>query len=172
VLSQPAGGVLNRESYVRGTRATARRIIAITGAAVLCFSQVAKAQVGLTSGPAQVTLMARRSPQGSLPAVGIARELNRSGSVRETLTTVRIVANAGYRLVVRRAPSAQSRVWVRSADGEFQEVSRDSAVTVDQGGRGGGERESQIHFRVDGPGTDNIPGQPPVFYDLVMNPTL
>ena len=104
--------------------------------------------------------------------MGTTRELSRHGSVRESLATVRIVANAGYRLVVRRAPGAAARVWVKSANGEFQEVTSGSSVTVDRGEPNAGERESEVHIRVDRPGSDKIPDPPPVLYDLVMNPTL
>jgi hypothetical protein len=164
-------GFPNMERYVRGVAGTTSRIIAVLGVTALCFSQVAEAQVGLTSGLAQVTLVARRSPEGALPAVGLSRELGRRGSVREAVATVRITANAGYRLVVRHAPGTDARVWVTSMDGELQEVTRDSSVTVDRG-RGGDELEREVHIRVDGPGSNTSPGSLPVFYDLVMSPTL
>ena len=155
---------------MRGAGGTVdRRLMAIVAVAALCFPPVAEAQVGLSSGPAQVTLVARRSAQGSLGTVGTTRELSRRGSVREALTTVRLTANARYRLVVRRSPGTAARVWVRSIDGEFHEVTRDTPVTVDRG-RGGVEQERQVHIRVDGP--DHSRGPLPVFYDLVLSPAL
>ena len=149
-----------------------RRIIALIGVAALCFSPAATAQVGLTSGLASVTLLARRSPEGALTTVGTARELSRHGSVREMLATVHITINSGYRLVARRSPGANARVWVKSMGGEFQELRSDSSVTVDRDGVGGGLREREIYFRVDGPGSSGSLGPLPVFYDLVVRPTL
>jgi hypothetical protein len=158
---------------VSGAGGTAtRRIIAIIGVAALGFGQSAQAQVGLTSGLAPVTLLARRSPEGALPTVGTTQELSRHGSVREMLATVHLTVNSGYRLVVRRTPGADARLWVRSAGGEFQELTSDSPVTVDRDGLGGGLREREIYFRVDGPGSDSSLGPLPVFYDLVISPTL
>ena len=151
---------------------TTRRLIAIIGVAALCFSPVAEAQVGLSSGLAPVTLLARRSPEGSLPTFGTARELSRHGSVREILATVHITTNSGYRLVVRRSPGAAARVWVRSMGGEFQELSSESPITVDRDGVGGGTLQRDVYFRVDGPGSNGSLGPLPVFYDLVISPTL
>ena len=151
-------------------QAVSQRIIIATAVAVLTLSPAVQAQVGLTSGVAQVTLLARRSPQGAL-SVGATRVVSRDGSVRETTATVRISANSGYWLAVRRSPAADARIWVRSIDGSFQELTRYTAVTVDRGAHTGGEQEREVQFRVQGPSSDRETPLP-VFYDLIMSPTL
>jgi len=150
-------------------QAVSQRIILAIGVASLCLGPAAAAQVGLSSGIAQVSLLARRSTQGALSA-GATREVRRVGSVRETTATVRISANSGYRLAVRRAPGTDTRVWVKSIDGNFQELTGNTPVTVDRGTRSGREREREVQFRVEGPGSDRATLLP-VFYDLVMSPT-
>jgi hypothetical protein len=137
---------------------------------LLALPRVLEAQVGLTSGMAQVTLVARVAPRGTIQGVSPQRETGNSGSVRESSVTVRLAANAGYQLIVRGTATPTSRIWVRSANGEFQELRAGSAVVVARDPRGGGEWERSVHYRIETSGN----GAPllPVRYEIAIAPTI
>jgi hypothetical protein len=149
--------------------ALSRRMSLAISIAILGPTSAAQAQVGLTSGVAQVTLVARSSPQGAL-SVGVTRDVSWEGSSRTMTAALRISANSGYRLAVRRSPDTAKRVWVKSIDGNFQELTGDTPVIVDRGAHTGGERAREVQFRVEGPRSDR-PTPLPIFYELVMSPT-
>lgn len=130
----------------------------------------AEAQVGLTSGAARVTLIARSAPQGSIPAVSAPERFAQVGSLRETAVNVKLSANTSYRLVVRGTAANGTKVWVRSVTGEFQELTEGTAVTVARDAAAPGI-EQQVQFRIEG-SDGNAPGALPVRYDLVIAPTI
>jgi hypothetical protein len=144
----------------------------VTLTVLLASPQRSEAQVGITSGMAQIALVARVAPRGSIEGVGPQRETARVGSVREASVTVRLVANTGYQLVVRGMASA-TRVWVRGANGEFQKLSAGSAVTVARDSRGNGPREHQVEYRIEA--SDVAGNEAPVLparYEIAINPTM
>lgn len=65
------------------------------------------------------------------------------GSVRETSVAVRLSANTGYQLIVRGTGSPTSRVWVRATNGEFQELTAGSSVTVARDAHNAGRWERE-----------------------------
>jgi len=140
-------------------------------ALALSLPQYAVGQVGLVSQAVQVTLVARAAPSGRLPRPGEIRQVRRGG-VRETAALVRLSTNSGYRLLVKRLGGAGSRIWVKSATGEFQELTANAPVTVVSQPRGGGEEQWEVQFRQE----ESERGEPaaalPVRYDLVLSPTL
>ena len=127
-------------------------------------------QVGLTSGIAQVTLMARVAPRGAIQAVSPEQETATSGSIRESSVTVRLAANTGYQLIVRATATPASRTWVRGANGEFQELKAGSAVVVARDPRGGGQWERSVHYRIEASGSET-PALP-VRYEIAIAPTI
>jgi hypothetical protein len=85
---------------------------------------------------------------------------------------VRLSTNSGYKLVVRGSgPPAGYRVWVRSADGAFQEVTFGMPVTIARHGAGEGERDHQVFYRIES-STPLVPGRPPIRYELHIAPTI
>lgn len=131
------------------------------------------AQVGLSSGIAQVGLVARIAPRAAIQQVSPGIETGRHGAGKELSVSVRLLANTGYRLVVVGTETTTgSRLWVRGADGEFQEIRSGTAVTVVRDARSAGEWEREVGFRTEG-GTVDGAGDPlPVRYEMVINPTI
>lgn len=140
---------------------------------LLGMPQRLEAQVGLSSGMAQVALVARVAPRGSVDGVTPQRETGRTRSIREASVTVRMFANTGYQLVVRGTGAPASRLWVRAAGGEFQEVSAGSSVTVVRDARGGGTREHQVQYRMETTGgAESVMPSLPVRYEIAISPTM
>ena len=152
----------------------ARQVLRVTRMALIVVSLALPrdlaAQVGLTSGMAQVTLVARVAPRGTIQAVSPQRETVHSGLIREATVTVRLAANTGYQLIVRGTATPASRIWVRSVNGEFQELTAGSAVVVARDSRGGGEWERSVHYRIEASG--NEAPVLPVRYEIAIAPTI
>lgn len=145
------------------------RTFAAIGMAVLATPRVAESQVGLVSGLTQVTLVAQIAPRGSIQDVSAGRETGRIGSVREASVMVRGAANTGYQLMVRGTAFTTSRIWVRGVNGEFQELSAGSSVTVARGTHATGQWEREVQYRIESAGDLN---SPPVRYEIALNPQL
>lgn len=141
-------------------------LLALAGASSL------EAQVGLSSGAAQVALVARSAPQASMHAVSRARETDRQGQMQNAAVSVRFSANSSYRLVVRGI-SAQptSRVWVRAVDGSYQEVVAGSSVTVARGENSASQFDREVSYRIESGAVDGSVDLP-VRYELVVDPTI
>jgi hypothetical protein len=138
---------------------------------ILAWPRVAEAQVGLTSGQAQVALVARVAPQGSIQGVSPQRQTGGSGAVRETSVLVRLSANTGYQLMVRRTGAHPSRIWVRTVDGAYQELTTGSSAVVARDRHRAGQWEREVHYRIESPeGSDEQPL--PVRYEIAVTPTL
>jgi hypothetical protein len=121
---------------------------------------------------AQVTLVARIAPRGAIQMAGRTRETNRAGVIREASAVVRLSANTGYRLLVRGTGSPKSRIWVRDADGKFQELTAGSSVTVAHTARAAGQCEREVHYRIEMT-ESGAPLTPlPVRYEMAINPSL
>ena len=136
------------------------------------WCQIAEAQVGLRSAPVQVALVARAVPSGSIRSLGDLRWTRRADGAREITHVLRLSANTGYSLVVRRGwQPAHGRTWVRSVNGQFQEVTPGSSVTIARGQDGAVELEHRIHYRIQS-ATSGEPAQLPVTYELHIDPTL
>jgi hypothetical protein len=151
---------------VASNRVLARALILV--AVTLSLPSVARSQVGISSGLTQITLVARVAPHGSIKGVSAERETGRMGGLREASTTVRLSANAGYRLVVKAAGTPSSRVWVRAVTGEFQELTAGSSVTVARGTQAV-ESEREVQYRIESAG-DEL--GLPVRYELAIAPQI
>jgi hypothetical protein len=148
-----------------------RRVFVRTLAAlgvVLALPGVAESQVGITSGVTQIALVAHVAPRGSIQAVSAERETGRMGSVRQASVMVRVAANTGYQLMVRGSATT-SRIWVRGANGEFQELTPGSSVTVARGTHAAGQWEREVQYRIESAGELN---SLPVRYEIAINPQL
>ena len=139
---------------------------------LLTSASTADAQVGIRSGVAQVTLVARSLPQGTLQRVGGETWTRLDGGLREGSLTLRVSANSGYSLVVRGASqTAGSRTWVRSLNGVFQELTAGSSVTIARHPEGTLNLEQAIEYRVE-PAAAGEQALPPVTYELHIAPSL
>jgi hypothetical protein len=134
-----------------------------------------QAQVGLTSGLAQVELVARVAPRGSIEGVGPERETGRQGTLREMSVTVGLSANTGYRLVVLRtdaealASGQAPLLWVRAVNGEFQALGADRPVVVSRERHAVGQSEREVRYEMEERESWH---SLPVRYEIVVDPTL
>jgi hypothetical protein len=127
------------------------------------------AQVGLTASLAQVTLVARTAPRGSIQGVSAAREIGGSGALRESSVALGISANTSFRLVARHTGVFASRIWVRSVAGNFEELKAGLPVVVARDSCYHGNREVQYRTETPAGETQDIL---PIVYDLVIAPTM
>ena len=165
-------GIPSRDPNLGDIVGAARQVLIRTVAAlgvVLALPGVAERQVGISSGVAQIALVAHIAPRGSIQGVSAERETGRMGSVREASVMVRVAANTGYQLVVRGIPVAASRIWVRGVNGEFQELTAGSSVTVAHGTHVAGQWDREVQYRIESAGDLN---SLPVRYEIAIDPTL
>jgi hypothetical protein len=137
---------------------------------VLGSSPVA-AQVGLQSGVAQVALIARTAPGGSIRAVEPPRQTGRAGRIVEASAVVQWSANTGYRLLVRGGVPTY-RVWVQDLNGEYQELTGAASVTVARGQHGAGQWERVVRYRIELPENAELTGPLPLRYEIAINPSI
>ena len=155
-----------------GRRLVALGILAVAGPATLA------AQVGLASGSARITLIARVAPRASVNGVSQAQETARQGTLREGTVKVRLAANTGYRLVVvGTAPvssndQSASRLWVRAENGRFEELRSGGSVTVAHELRSAGEWEREVSYRTESSEISGSAQALPVRYELRVEPTI
>jgi hypothetical protein len=126
-------------------------------------------QAGLSSGLAQVTLVARTAPQGSIQGVGLT-PARRGAGLGESSVDLRLSANTSYKLMVRNTGGSTSRVWVQSAAGSFVELKAGVPVVVAQDSHVAGYQ--QVQYRIETPEDGKTPELPSVVYDLVIAPTI
>jgi hypothetical protein len=145
-----------------------------TGMALLGLSTLVpsvQAQVGIWSGQAQVVLLARSAPQVSFAAVGQVRRIRQQGGMIDAAAVVRFKANTSYRLIVRPTGWSSSKVWVRTVDGEYRELTGGAALTVARQSRGDGEWE--VNYRVEMSGsTPSATLALPVRYEIALDPVI
>jgi hypothetical protein len=139
----------------------------VVGAALLGAPRSLVAQVGLTSGLARVAVVAHVAPKGSIQGVGVATETGRSGNLGEFSVALSLTANTSYKLVVRKVGASASRIWVRSAAGNFEELRAGLPVVVAQDSDCAGEK--QVQYRTEGGEVVDLAS---IVYDLVLAPTL
>jgi hypothetical protein len=146
-------------------------LVVLTGAG----PAAAQAQIGLTSAPVQVALIARSSPRAAVSGVSAFRETARSGTSTEGTVTVSLSVNTGYRLVVvgtdpEGSRAAGARVWVRADNGRFELISSGTRVTVLRGPRATGQ--PQVKFRTERPDPGRSTAVLPVRYELRIDPSI
>jgi hypothetical protein len=139
---------------------------------LIAASRGAQGQVGITSGLAQVALVARISPRASIQGV-VAQHETTTGTMRDGTVTVNMSANSGYELRVRGTAASASRIWVRAVSGEFQEVKAGSTVTVAKDAQCAGQWEREVQYRIETQeGGTSTPAPLPVLYEIAISPTL
>ena len=107
-----------------------------------------------------------------------AQETARHGSLSEGTVKVRLAANTGYRLVVVGTASlssndqSASRVWVRSANGRFEELESGTAVMVGWGHHADAASEPEVSFRSETSASGSHTDILPVRYEIRIEPTI
>src|SRR3954468_16389727 len=141
------------------------------GLGSLAFVQVAVAQIGISSGVAQIALVAHVPARAEIREVRPARH-SQAGSLHETSLGLRLGANGGYRLVAKATNAAGARVWVRAVDGRFRELVPGAAIVVAQDPAGTQTLERELQYRVESTRWARTEPLPPVRFEIVVNPTL
>jgi len=165
VSAAPALGMIGRRLVALGILATAA-------------PAALQAQVGLASGSARITLIARAAPRASVNGVSQAQETARQGTLREGTVKVRLAANTGYRLVVvgtapvRSNDQSASRLWVRAENGRFEELKSGTAVTVVRGHHADAASEPEVSFRSETSASGSHTDALPVRYEIRIEPTI
>jgi hypothetical protein len=142
---------------------------ALSALGIVALPGIAQSQVGITSALSQIALVAHVPTRTSIQRVGAERETGRLGGIREASATLRISANTGYRLMVRAAGVPASRIWVRAASGEFQELTAGSSVTVGRGTHSADQLEREVQYRIESAGDEKTL---PVRYEIAISPQL
>ena len=146
-----------------------RQALTVLAVLALACASSLEAQVGLSSGAARVALIVRVAPLTSMPAVSPAREIQSQEEMTEGAVNLRYSVNSPYRLVVRATDShPTSRVWVRAAEGEYQEVIAGSSVTVTRGAHSAGPQEREVRYRIESRRSLELP----VRFEIVMDPAI
>jgi len=163
-------------AYVSVAGTIGRRLVALSILAVV--PAALQAQIGLASGSARITLIARAAPGASINGVGPTQETARSGALREGTVKVRLSANTAYRLVVvgtdpvsSKAASA-SRLWVRAENGRFEELKSGAAVTVVRGHHADAASVPEVSFRSEMSASGSHTDVLPVRYEIRIEPTI
>jgi hypothetical protein len=93
--------------------------------------------------------------------------------VKDISVSVRLIANTGYRLVVvGTATATESRLWVRGADGDFQELRSGTAVTVARDTQSAGELEREVSYRTVPSAVEGVSQALPVRYEIRVDPAI
>jgi hypothetical protein len=148
----------------------ARRAVLVVGL-IAAGAGRSEAQIGLSSGVAQVVLMARAPVQGSIQGLFSEPGIGLPGGSSQGRITLHLSANTGYRLLARATDhSGGTRIWLRSVNGKMEEVTEATAVIVVDDAHPRGIAERRVEYRVDG--VVGEPDQLPVRYELQIKPVL
>lgn len=151
----------------------------VLAALLLTWAGEANAQVGLTSGEARISVIARVPSGVSVLGVSSPRVVAETGQTREASVAVRLSASNGYHLVVRgrglvRGPSkGAERIWVKAIDGQFRELGNGNPVAVAYEEQSTGEHDMQVLYRIESAGSRPVPTGPlPVSYEIAVKPVM
>lgn len=150
----------------------------VVGVLALGSAAPLQAQVGLASGAAHITLIARVVPGASVVEVAPAPGTARRGGSKDKTVGIRLSANTSYRLmVVGTAPERSQaeparRLWVRAENGRFEEVRSGAAVTVVRGRRAVAEWEAEVSFRSETSASGHDTDVLPVRYEIRVEPAI
>jgi hypothetical protein len=131
-------------------------------------ASTAQAQVGISSGVAEVSMVARAASRASMPSVGVARRIGGFGTMTEVAVRVHLTANSGYRLVARGSAGTASRVWVQLGDGEYQKLVHGAALTLSH--ERGGSSEQEVHYLAESTAANVT--EMPIRLELVVDPAI
>jgi hypothetical protein len=141
----------------------------VTLTAMSTAVSAAQAQVGISSGVAQVSLAARAASHASMPAASLPRRISGRGTMTEAAIRIHLVANSSYRLVAHETAGRASRVWVQVKDGEFQELAPGSGLTVLR--EPGGSSEREVRYMTEA-NSAAVFTEVPLRFELVIDPTI
>lgn len=148
------------------------RTAAAVGILAVTAPSIIQAQIGLSSGSAQIAMIASVPSRASIAGVSTSRETARLGTMREGTVKVRVSANAGSRLVVVGTGQAGGApVWVRDVEGEFREVTSSSAVIVARDRRAAGEWVGEVRYRAEALNPVEA-DMLPLRYEIRVEPTI
>ena len=162
-----------------GPRNMRLQLIQATIAALFGAAPVAAQGGPVTSGVAQVQLVATVLPTAHLDGLGRMVGWHRSEGGQEGLATLGVLPNAPYRLVVSRTEEASpakveaaGRIWVEGVDGALAEVRMGLAVEIRRSGVNQGTQVT-LRVRADLAGSSSAsPTVLPLRYDIQVEPTL
>jgi hypothetical protein len=148
-----------------------RRMLSVVTLLGLASTAPLEAQVGLSSGIAQVALVVRVPPRVSMLSVDSGGEIRRRDNVSEGSVNVRFTANTSYRLVVRANHlHSGTRVWIRSAQGDYIEISAGQSVTVAHDRGSGAPLEREVSYRIES--VEQGQRGLPLRYEVLVDPLL
>jgi len=156
------------------------QLIQATIAALFGAAPVAAQGGPVTSGVAQVQLVATVLPTAHLDGLGRMVGWHRSEGGQEGLATLGVLPNAPYRLVVSRTEEASpakdeaaGRIWVEGVDGALEEVRMGLAVEIRRSGVNQGTQRVTLRVRADlsAPSSASL-AVLPLRYDIQVEPTL
>jgi hypothetical protein len=151
----PMGSRVHSLEIPLGVARHARRLAGVW-LGVLAGPGILEAQAGFAPSLAEVQLVARVAPRGTIESVGPEVETGRRGPLREVLVMVALSANTGYRLVVVRTdappvmPAGRApQLWVRALDGKFQALDAGKPVVVARGGQTAGQWVREVGYKME-----------------------
>jgi hypothetical protein len=144
----------------------------LLGSTLVAFPAGVQAQIGLSSGPAQVALKVTSPARAALHPSGPLPEAIRLDGDGGATVRLHLSANSAYRMVVHRTDDDRSsRLLVRAADGAYHELRAGSPVVVQRGLQARDNAENSVRFRWE-KRADPAALVLPVRYELVVDPTI
>jgi hypothetical protein len=144
----------------------------LLGLTVVAFPAGVQAQIGLSSGLAQVALKVTSPVRAALQPSGPLSQAIRLEADGGATVRLHLSANSAYRLVVHRTDDeSSSRLLVRATDGAYHELRAGSPVVVQRGTHARDDAENSVRFRWERR-ADPAPVVLPVRYELVVDPTI
>ena len=142
------------------------------------WAPIVSAQGGsgaLVSAVAQVRLVAVVLPQVTPTAPSRAAGTGRRGQTGTGVASFVLSSNTPYRIVVHRieqgpGSAAVSRIWIQGDDRQLHELRNGEPVVVRHGRSGDGSVRVPFRLRPTGEGTPA--GDPPLRFDVLVEPTL
>ena len=142
------------------------------------WAPIVSAQGGsgaLVSAVAQVRLVATVLPRVTPIAPTRVAGISWSGETGTGVASIAISSNTSYRIVIHRigpgpGSASVSRIWIRGDDRQLHELRNGEPVVIRRGRNGDGS--VLVPFRVSPTGEGAAVGDPPLRFDVLVEPTL
>lgn len=142
------------------------------------WAPIVSAQGGsgaLVSAVAQVRLVATVLPRVTPIAPTRVAGISWSGETGTGVASIAISSNTSYRIVVHRigpgpASASVSRIWIRGDDRQLHELRNGEPVVIRRGRNGDGS--VLVPFRLSPTGEGTAAGDPPLRFDVLVEPML
>jgi len=142
------------------------------------WAPIVSAQGGsgaLVSAVAQVRLVATVLPRVTPIAPTRVAGISWSGETGTGVASIAISSNTSYRIVIHRigpgpGSASVSRIWIRGDDRQLHELRNGEPVVIRRGRNGDGS--VLVPFRVSPTGEGAAAGDPPLRFDVLVEPTL